>query len=146
MFFKLVLQIDVFTTLCEIGLKISATETQIMICQHLLLGAIRQQQATESLFVFSKSISNFNSQYYPVPWNTLYRADSRFAPSSGQTILLNDRSDRSKPLRSIIDRKANLRSIICRFFIIVKWMGLLLWKQYIIITVKLGIWDNSHSL
>ena len=34
---------------------------------------------------------------------------------SGQTIMLNDRSDRSKPLRSIIDRKANLRSIICRF-------------------------------
>ena len=33
--------------------------------------------------------------------------------TSGQTILLNDRSDRSKPLRSIIDRKANLRSIIC---------------------------------
>ena len=66
--------------------------------------------------------------------------------SSGQTILLNDRSDRSKPLRSIIDRKANLRSIICTFFIIVKWMGLLLRKQYIIITVKLGIWDNSHLL
>ena len=40
--------------------------------------------------------------------------------TSGQTILLNDRSDRSKPLRSIIDRKANLRSIICRSFIIVK--------------------------
>ena len=35
---------------------------------------------------------------------------------SGQTILLNDRSDRSKRLQSIIDRKANLRSIICRFF------------------------------
>ena len=67
-------------------------------------------------------------------------------PSSGQTILLNDRSDRSKPLRSIIDRKANLRSIICRFFIIVKWIRLLLWKQYIIITVRLGIWDNSHLL
>ena len=66
--------------------------------------------------------------------------------SSGQTILLNDRSDRSKPLRSIIDRKVNLRSIICRFFIIVKWIGLLLWKQYIIITVRLGIWDNSHLL
>ena len=66
--------------------------------------------------------------------------------TSGQTILLNDRSDRSKPLRSIIDRKANLRSIICRSFIIVKWTGLLLWKQYIIITVRLGIWDNSHLL
>ena len=66
--------------------------------------------------------------------------------SSGQTILRNDRSDRSKPLRSIIDRKANLRSIICRSFIIVKWTGLLLWKQYIIITVRLGIWDNSHLL
>ena len=36
--------------------------------------------------------------------------------TSGQTILLNDRSDRSKRLQSIIDRKANLRSIICRFF------------------------------
>ena len=35
--------------------------------------------------------------------------------SSGQTILLNDRSDRSKPLWSMIDQKANLRSIICRF-------------------------------
>ena len=68
------------------------------------------------------------------------------ALASGQTILLNDRSDRSKPLRSIIDRKANLRSIICRFFIIVKWIGLLLWKQYIIITVRLAIWDNSHLL
>ena len=65
---------------------------------------------------------------------------------SGQMILLNDRSDRSKLLRSIIDWKANLRSIICRFFIIVKWMGLLLWKQYIIITVRLGIRDNSHLL
>ena len=65
---------------------------------------------------------------------------------SGQTILLNDRSDRSKPLRSIIDRKANLRSIICRSFKIVKWTGLLLWKQYIIITVRLEIWDNSHLL
>ena len=43
--------------------------------------------------------------------------------TSGQTILLNDRSKR---LRSIIDRKANLRSIICRFFIIVKFIGLLL--------------------
>ena len=66
--------------------------------------------------------------------------------ASGQTILLNDQSDRSKALRSIIDRKANLRSIICRSFIIVKWTGLLLWKQYIIITVRLGIWDNSHLL
>ena len=66
--------------------------------------------------------------------------------SSGQTILLNDRSDRSKALRSIIDRKANLRSIICRSFIIVKWTGLLLWKQYIIITVRFGIWDSSHLL
>ena len=66
--------------------------------------------------------------------------------TSGQTILPNDRSDRSKPLWSIIDRKANLRSIICRFFIIVKWSGLLLWKQYIIITVRLGIWDNPHLL
>ena len=66
--------------------------------------------------------------------------------TSGQTILLNDRSDRSKPLRSIIDRKANLGSIICRFFIIVKWMGLLLWNQYIIITVRLGIWDNSFII
>ena len=65
---------------------------------------------------------------------------------SGQTILLNDRSDRSKLLRSIIDRKANLRSIICRSFIIVKLIGLLLWKQYIIITLRLGIWDNSHLL
>ena len=67
---------------------------------------------------------------------------------SGQTILLNDRSDRSKLLRSIINRKANLRSIICRFFIIVKWIGLLLWKQYIIITVRLGIpvWDNSFII
>ena len=46
--------------------------------------------------------------------------------TSGQTILLNDRSDRSKPLRSIIDREANLRSIIRRFFMIIKWMGLLL--------------------
>ena len=66
--------------------------------------------------------------------------------NSGQTILLNDRSDRSKPLRSIIDRKVNLRSIIYRFFLIVKWIGLLLWKQYIIITVRLRIWDNSHLL
>ena len=68
------------------------------------------------------------------------------ATYSGQTILLNDRSDRSKLLRSIIDRKANLRSIICSSFIIEKWIGLLLWKQYIVITVRLGIWDNSHLL
>ena len=70
----------------------------------------------------------------------------RLMITSGQTILLNDRADRSKPLRSIIDRNAKLRSIICRSFIIVKWTGLLLWKQCIIITVRLGIWDNSHLL
>ena len=63
-------------------------------------------------------------------------------PASDQTILLNDRSDRSKPLWLIIDRKVNLRLIICRFC--VKWIGLLLRKQYIIITVRSGIWDNSH--
>ena len=66
--------------------------------------------------------------------------------TSGQTILLYDRSNRSKPFRSIIDRKANLRSIICRFFIIVKLTGSLLWKQYNFIIVRLGIWDNSHLL
>ena len=40
---------------------------------------------------------------------------------SGQTILLNDRSDRSKTLWSIIDRKANLRP----------GMGVQIWKKLI---------------
>ena len=79
-------------------------------------------------------------------WSVLLVLPGASITNSGQTILLNDRSDRSKPLRSIIDRKANLRWIICRSFIIVKWTGLLLWKQYIIITVRLGIWDNFHLL
>ena len=84
---------------------------------------------------------------WPV-WHCLliYWPGNGCPPISGQTILLNDRSDRSKPLWSIIDQKANLRSIICRFFIIVKWIGLLLWKQYIIITVRLRIWDNSFII
>ena len=86
--------------------------------------------------------SSLQPMWHELPHTFCFKS----AFSSGQTILLNDRSDRSKPLRSIIDRKVNLRSIICRLFIIVKWIGLLLWKQYIIITVRLGIWDNSHLL